>query len=428
MGKSLVIRPKSVDQDPLILRAPPSKSEALRALVLLALAEGGHVGGLGGELPEDVVSLVEGLRALGYVLDRVPEGFAGGARRSGPPPELSLDAGEGAAPARFLLAVAALESTPVTVTGSPRLSERDHGPLAAALGALGAEVEGGPGLPIRVRGPLRGGRVEVDGRASSQHFSALALVAPRVRGGLVLSELQGGVSREYLDLTKSLLSRFGVSVTPAGHVDPFGFRAAEVQVEPDWSGATILLAASAFLGSAVHVPGLCLDSLQPDRAFLDLLMRIGFRVLDTEGGVTVSCARVFGGTFDLLGMPDAAPALLCLGALAEEPLGVRGAAHLRGKECDRIAALGDLLLTCGASVTEHEDGLIVNSKVERSESSRPVELHVRGDHRMVMAAALLGLLRPVRVATPNVVRKSFPGFFDQWPAQLASEDWGDPKP
>lgn len=421
MTRRILVRPppEPGEAKGLVLAAPPSKSAALRALLLAAFAGGGRVGGFRGPEPGDVERFVAGLGALGYVLRPVDGGYAAGPRGRPPEGPVELDAGEGAAPARFLLAAAALESVPVTIRGAARLSERPFGPLIGALSDLGARLTGGPGLPVTVRGPVRGGGVSVDGALSSQFASALLLAAPRMPGGLHIRAGGGDASRDYLDLTRSIMESFGVRAGPDLRVAPGAYRPADFHVEPDWSAATILLASAAFLGRRVLVPGLSLRSLQPDRAFADAIARMGMRAEQCPEGVAASGAPGFGGIFPLTRFPDSAPALLALGTLAPPPAGVEAAPHLRLKECDRIAAMAALLTAAGARVVESEGGLRIEEGIPFQPAARAVPLETRGDHRMVMAAALIGLRRPVEIENPQAADKSFPGFFDQWPAGIA---------
>lgn len=408
--------PRGELSDPVLLRVPASKSETLRALVAAALAGGGRVTGEG-PWPGDVHVLARGLRALGVALE---EGRGGFVVRSGPDRETAasvrLDAEDGGAPARFLLAVAATLRRPVTVTGGARLSARPMAPLLAALAALGAEVSGVPGLPATVRGPARGGDVAVDSGASSQFVSALLLAGPAFPDGVRLATRGAAVSRPYVDLTRATMEAFGVAVGPDLAVAAgAAYRPAAFAPGPDWSGATVCLAAAAFLGRAVLVPGLDPASRQPDARAADVLRALGLEVAADEAGVRASGRPARGGAFDAGGFPDSVPALAALAALAPEPVRLAGAAHLRVKECDRIEGLVAVLRAAGAGADALPDGLIVRGGFRGARDAACVPVSARRDHRLAMAAALLGLARPVRIDDAACVAKSFPGFFDRWP-------------
>ena len=373
--------------------------------------------------PDDVLFFVRALEALGVPLTALDDGVSidGAMPRGGDP--VTVNAGDGAAPARFLLALGALAERPVSVTGGGRLSVRPMAPLLRALESLGATVDGGPGLPATVHGPLRGGReLTVDGSVSSQFLSALLLIAPAIDGEVDFRTTHAQVSRPYLDLTRAVMAESGVVVgEDLVVVGGAAYQPADVCVESDWSGATVLLAAAPFLGRAVCVPRLNPNSRQPDRLFVEHLSGLGLDVSsrDTDG-VRVAGTVTRGGTFDLADCPDAAPALAAVGALGCEPVRIVGAAHLRHKESDRIAVLVDMLRASGVSAEAFDDGLQVVGPLSAA-TGDPVALTVRADHRMAMAGALLGLRRSVLIDDAHCVAKSFPGFFEQWPGAI---EWG----
>ena len=400
------------------MHAPASKSETLRGLVAATLAGGGTLTHVATPWPADVHAVIAALKALGAEIDVEEDVIRviAGLESTGEP--VTISAGDGAAPARFLLALAATTGRPVTITGEGRLPERPMGPLLAALRSLGARVDGGPGLPVTVQGPLQGGRrLGVDGRASSQFVSALLLVAPAVPGGLALRSVGRQVSRPYIDLTRDVMAAFGAGSDGGldALTDQTYVAGRTYAVGADWSGATALLAAAPLLGRPVFVPSLRTSSVQPDRAFAEVLTAIGVDVVARDGGLLASGSVDAGGTFDLGEFPDSAPALAALAAAGSHEVRIEGAAHLRHKESDRIAALVALLEGVGLEAEELRDGLrIMGGPLARAQGP-PVRLPVRGDHRIAMTAALLGLRRPVLIDDETCVAKSFPAFFDQWP-------------
>lgn len=406
----------------LVLSAPPSKSVIIRGLFAAAQRGGGTLERVGeGTLPEDVRKVIEALRLLDVSVEHVGSSIiVSGRPHWEGPGTLELDPGEGAAPARFLLGLAALCKGPIRIGGRGRLLKRPMAPLLEALEELGADIRGGPFLPVTVRGPIReNGRVAIDSRASSQFLSAALLMGAGIEDGLVVEAREGQVSTGYVALTVALLRAFGIPVEEeeqAFRVRPGPEGApATVTVERDWSGASALLAASAYLDRPVHVPGLTLDSRQPDRRFALLAGGLGLEVVAQDDGVRASGqirrpAELFVGS-----CPDAVPALVALGALAPGWVHFRGAPHLRLKESDRIASLIALLQGVGLETREFEDGLGVKGPLEPRPNDAPIRVTSRGDHRMAMAAGLLGLRVPLLIDDTECVDKSFPGFFEQWP-------------
>jgi 3-phosphoshikimate 1-carboxyvinyltransferase len=330
---------------------------------------------------------------------------------------------EGGAPARFLLGLAAVTGAPVTLTGGSRLSARPFAALAGALADLGATVTGGPGLPITVRGPLRGGPLRAGLTAeSSQFVSALLLVAPAMERPLDL-ELLGPIrSAPYIDLTVEVLRRAGARVERDGarfRVEPgFSRSAGPLHAPVDWSGSVPMLAAAPLLGCPTFVPGLELPSSHPDAAFAAMADSMGIELRAQEGGVLAGGRIARGGTFDLGGCPDLAPALAVLGSVAPGGIEVENATQLRVKESDRVEDLVAMLKAAEIPAVARSDGFAVPGcwADSRPVSAAALPLDPRGDHRLAMAAAMIGLVRPVVVRHAEAVGKSFPGFFDVFPA------------
>jgi 3-phosphoshikimate 1-carboxyvinyltransferase len=245
-----------------------------------------------GLLPDDVQGFIHALRALGATI-----GMADGTVFVHSPIDLlatapvTIHIPDGAAPARFLLALAATLGRDVTVTGGPTLSKRATYPLLATLGALGARVSGGPGLPAVVGGPAVGGRcTDAGGTVSSQFLSALLLVGAWFDRGIRVPAAARGVSDGYVELTLATLRHAGIDVRvegrdievpPAAPSGPLMFHAGG-----DWSGAAPLLASAAFLDEPVTVAGLDPRSSQPDVAVVRHLRTLGLSVVMSDDGVT----------------------------------------------------------------------------------------------------------------------------------------------
>jgi 3-phosphoshikimate 1-carboxyvinyltransferase len=405
-----------------VVRLPGSKSLTNRALLLAALAEGETV--LDGALwSEDTEACAEALRRLG-----VPVAWDLGAARAtvrgvggGPPAaEAALDVRLSGTTARFVPFYAALGHGRYLVDGSPRMRARPMGEVVAALRAQGVRVEGGPSLPIVVygAGALQGGAVEVAGDDTSQPLSGLLMVAPYARADLLVRpETRVRVAMPYVDLTIRLMASFGVEVVrkPDGYLVPHGqrYRARRYAVEPDASAAAYFWALAAVTGGRVHTPGVGRGALQGDAAFLDVLEAMGCRVADAGGAVVEGPpgGRLRAVDADMNAMSDQALTLAVLGLFGDGPTRIRRVGHIRLQESDRIAAAASELRRLGARAEEEPDGLTVwPLDPGRAE---PVCVATHGDHRVAMSFALVGLRRPgVCLAEPEVVRKTFPGYWE----------------
>jgi len=352
---------------------------------------------------------------------------------------LSCDVHESGTTCRLLTAVLAAGQGRFRVHGAPRMHERPIGALTSVLETLGAAVlwEGRQGCPpFALETPgMQGGTVEVGLDESSQYLSGLLLAAPLCREPLII--MLGGtktVSWPYVGLTLQTLDNFGVpfelwenaggwrkadwrSLTQAApgrlrvHMRPASYTAGDFQVEGDWSGASYFLAAGAAGNSPVRVEGLRDDSLQGDRALVDILRRMDARIEEDAVSVTVHPSRLRGIDVDMGQCPDLVPTVAVLAAFAQGVSTIRNVPHLRIKESDRIAAPAANLRAAGITVEEREDGLRIEGGIPQ-----PAPLfRAFGDHRIAMSAAVLGIRHgPVSLDAPAVVAKSFPAFWKLW--------------
>ncbi len=401
-----------------VVALPGSKSLTNRALVCAALAEGTST--LTNALhADDTEAMVEGLRALGAGVDTTwADGRVTVTGTAGRPVAdvAIVDARLSGTTSRFLLPVAALGEGLRRIDAANRMRERPMGELLDAVRALGGEVHeiGAPGhLPVEVvGGSLAGGEVAVRGDVSSQFLSGLLLAAPSMRTGLVARLLGDLVSEPYVDMTVAVMERFGVDVErPDGRtwqVGPQGYQATDLHIEPDASAASYVFAAAALVGGRATVAGLGTDSVQGDLAFVDVLERMGVRVERTADATTVvATGALHGVEVDLRHLSDTAPTLAVVAAFADGPTRVSGVGFIRGKETDRVGNVVAELRRLGVDAEEEPDGFVV-----RPAGLRATTIQTYDDHRMAMAFALAGLRSDgVQIADPQVVSKTFPGFW-----------------
>ena len=399
-----------------VITVPGSKSIANRALICAALADG--VTELS-NVPDgdDTTAMIAALRTLGAEVetssDRV--GIAGVGTDW---PAVTLHAGLAGTTSRFLTALAALGSNPVTIDGHAPLRTRPVAPLLAALGDLGAIVRSGEvagHLPVTVSGPPTGASVRIRGDVSSQFISALMLIGPRLPNGLRIELTSALVSMPYVALTASVMASFGVAdVSIAADAVVIGAgrdRPTDLTVEPDASSAGYPLALAAVVGGRVAVPGLGLGALQGDARFADLLAAMGCGVTRTRDRVTVeSGTRLRGIDVDMADMSDLVPTMAVVAACAESPTRVRGVGFIRAKESDRLGDLTAELRCLGVDIDEADDGLDIRPSTHHLVGGRVGTHH---DHRLAMAFGLLGArCGGIVVDDAEVVSKSWPAFWD----------------
>ena len=420
---------------------PGSKSVTNRALVLAALA-GGPGTILGPLHARDTLLMRQALTALGATItEKVP--YAGDVRAplpawhvvpGQPGADTSVDVGNAGTVMRFAPPVAALTPVGVRFHGDPRAAQRPVGPVLAALRELGAVIDdGGRGaVPFTVRGTgsLAGGVVTVDASASSQFVSGLLLAAPRFDKGIEVRHRGArGPSAPHIAMTVRMLRDAGAEVEawaqgggPAGTPDTWRVQPGvighhDVGVEPDLSNAVPFLSAAVVTGGTVTISDWPAVTSQPADQILALLGSFGARWDLAGGALTMTGAgRIGGVTADLADFSETAPVAAALAALADGPSRLTGIGHMRAHETDRLAALAAEINALGGEVTELADGLAIRPRPLRA-GGRPFASY--DDHRMVMAAAVLGLAVPgLTVANAATVGKTFPSFTRLWASML----------
>jgi 3-phosphoshikimate 1-carboxyvinyltransferase len=408
-----------------VVTVPGSKSVTNRALVLAALADGPST--IRGPLrARDTLLMAGALRALGVdVADRGLDWRVEPAALRGP---AVVDVGNAGTVLRFVPPLAALADGPVRFDGDARARERPVAPLLGALRELGADIDdGGRGaLPLTVRGAghLPGGAATIDASSSSQLVSGLLLAGSRYDKGIALRHAGPPVpSSRQLAMTVHMLREAGAVVTeestPDGRewtVEAGRLKATEWTVAPDLSTAAPFVAAALVTGGRVRVPGWPRLAHQPGDRLPELLERMGARCELDAGGLTVrGGGGIAGLDADLADCGELTPVLAALAALAGSPSTLRGVAHLRGQETDRLAALARELTRLGGAVTETADGLRI--------VPRPLHGGVFAtyqDHRLAMAAAVIGLAVPgVAIRDVATTGKTIPDFPARWSAMLA---------
>jgi len=402
---------------------PGSKSIANRALVCAVLADGDSTLR---NVPDgdDTVAMLAGLRALGAGVafdagTAVTIVAGGGGRVAGGTPDdpVRVDARLAGTTSRFLTAVAALATGPVTIDGDPPLRQRPMGPLHDALAQLGLAVvtPEGPGtLPATVHGPLVvGGDVKLPGHVSSQYLTALMLIGPYLDGGLRVHLTSPLVSTPYVHLTADVMAAFGLDDVEIGdasvRVGAGRYAGSIYDIEPDASSASYPLALAAVAGGRVVVDGLRANSIQGDAAIVDLLVAMGCQRADGDRlGVERDAGRPLTGVdADLADVSDLVPTIAAVAATASTPTRITGVGFIRSKESDRLSDLAAELGRLGARIVVEADGLRID----------PAPLHggtidVHHDHRVAMAAGIVGAVVPgVKVADPDVVTKSWPSYW-----------------
>ncbi len=394
---------------------PCSKSYAQRALAAALLASG-RTTLRGIELCNDTRSAIAVIKALGASVEIVDQNMLiieGGLA----PKTTTLNVGESGLAARLFTPIASLYDDAICVDGEGTLKHRPMSMMIEPLKELGVEVrDGGGRLPIEVKGPMRGGRVVVDGSMSSQFITGLLIALPVAERDTTI-EVHGAVSTPYIDMTLDTLKRFGIEVMyHEGDYSEFyieggqHYEAIDYTIECDWSAAAAIMVAAAIAGE-VTISNISTLSRQADTAICRALERAGASLIIEQDTITVAHRKLEAFTFDATQCPDLFPALVALAAASEGVTTLYGIERLRGKESDRAEVLRDEYAKLGIDIELDYDENVMRV-VGGEPHAAKVDSH--DDHRIAMSLAITGLRLDEELCIKNreCVAKSYPSFFE----------------
>ncbi len=414
---------------------PGSKSITNRALVLATLAEGTtSLTGVLFSRDTDLMLAALDKIGVGLQIDRAArtvtvEGTGGVI----PVSEASLEVGNAGTAARFLPALLAMHpGGRFFLDGDPAMRDRPMAALLDSLVALGAEVvpAGQPGhLPFTLRSQgLRGGHLALDASASSQFVSALLMATPYADAPTRIEAVR--LRPAFIRITVAMMAQFGVEVTgseegvlevPANRP----YRSPGVYaIEPDVSAASYFMALPLVTGGTVSLPGLPLNSLQGDAAFEEIVRALGGDVQRGPEGWRISANAVEapGLDRDFSHFSDTFLTLAAIAPLLRSTTTIRGIAHTRAQETDRVEAMATELRKTGCRVETTDSSITIHPDrgALRQAAAKGVQIETYEDHRIAMSFAILGCadLGPdhqpwLHIHDPLCCRKTFPDFFEK---------------
>lgn len=399
---------------------PGSKSMTNRALLLAALSE--EESYLKGVLfSDDSRHFLDCLVKLGYDLEvneKEKTVRMQGHGRKIPNTRGTIDVGSAGTAARFITAFLALSDGEYEIQCSAQMEKRPMAELFHVLTKMGAKFtylkqEGF--LPVRVKG--NGGHcedIQMDISKSTQFLSAMLMVTPITESGIRISITSEKKEGSYITITKKMLEGFGVQVEFDGrdYLVPGKqkIHVGEYYIEPDVSAACYFYGMAALTGGQVIVENVHKTSMQGDMKFLEVLSQMGCQVADTEEGICVTGAakgKLKGVDINMNDFSDQALTLAALAPFAEGDTYIRNIGHIRGQECNRMAAIVNELNKCGIFCEEIGDDIhIVPGEVQ------PATISTYDDHRVAMAFTLLGLRSDgIEISDPLCCRKTFEDYF-----------------
>jgi 3-phosphoshikimate 1-carboxyvinyltransferase len=424
------------------IEPPSSKSYAQRAIAAALLANGTSTLsgiGAGGDYCDDTASALRVVQALGAQVQQTGPGvfsISGGFPQTpakaadhahGDPSQrdeaVTLNIGESGLSTRLFSPIAALCPSPITVTGHGTILKRPMDMMIGPLRSLGVEVADHNGhLPITVRGPMRGGEVDIDGSVSSQFLTGLLMALPLAERDTTV-RVRNLRSIPYIDMTIAVMDRFGIDVDHRDYEEFYvpgaqSYKPTSFTIEGDWSAASCLLVAGAIASpTGVTLRNLNPVSLQADVAIIEALSRAGAHIQQTSDSVTVSRRELNAFEFNATDCPDLFPALAALAAACEGTSVITGTSRLTHKESDRARAIQTEYQRLGIDVDISEPDImrIIGQSWRPLSTDAGAEITVdsHGDHRMAMSLAVAALRAhsPITITGAECVSKSYANFW-----------------
>ncbi len=416
------------------VKAPSSKSYSHRAVIIASLAKG--TSKLYDVLySEDVLASINACKSLGAKITEKEDesgtyleviGTDGCLHNQS---EDFIDLANSGTTLRIMTSVASLSDNEVTFTGDDSLKTRPMGPLLEALDSLGVEttsLNNNEKAPLTIKPGFKGGNVSILGNMSSQFISSILISSPLSDDGVELCVLPKFVSKPYVDMTISVMEKFGVNIEHIGQYNDNNqdngsqfdtkfiiptqkYNSTNYTVEGDYSSASYLLATCAIAGGEITVQNLFKDSKQGDKLIIDILENMGCEIDICDSYVTIKSDGNLNSVseINLANAPDLLLTVAILAAVAEGETKITGIGHARLKETDRIDTTCRELEKLGCELQEFEDYMIIKGKTIHG---GVVKSHK--DHRLAMAFSLLGLKYDVEVEDGECFDVSFPNFIE----------------
>ncbi len=324
-----------------------------------------------------------------------------------------FSAGEAGLSIRMFSPILALSNEKVTFTGHGSLLKRPVNIIEDALVQLGAKVKTNNGfLPLEIQGPIKAGKIRIDGSLSSQLLTGLLITLPVLNGDseIYVNNLK---SRPYIDMTLSIMKAFGVDVENKNYEVFYvkgnsKYKPATYNIEGDWSGGAFWLVLGAVKGN-MEILNLNYNSRQADKEIITALQKSGAKVSINENSISVEKGKLKAFDFDATHCPDLFPPLVCLASQCEGVTSIKGVSRLTHKESNRAEVLRKEFANVGIEV--ELDGDIM--KIKGGEISEGI-IDSNNDHRIAMAGGILDVISngKVKIRNKEAVNKSYPTFFE----------------
>ncbi len=326
-------------------------------------------------------------------------------------PENSFNCSESGLCIRMFTPIFSLFENEIEISAEGSLLKRPVDMMEEPLRKLGVRIETHNGFPpIKLKGKLKSGEVEIDGSITSQFLTGLLIALTQAKGTSIV-KVKNPTSKPYIDLTLDILEKAGAVIENKGYeifkIHPSSFKPLNIEIEGDFSSACFMLVAGAIAGK-VKVENLNPNSKQADRKILDVLKQTGCNLNNGDNFIEVEQSDLQGFSIDVEDCPDIVPSLIPLAAKCKTLSRISNIERLRFKESNRVEGMIEEFGKIGIKIEVKENSMIVYpSNIEGGRANS------RGDHRIAMALAVCGLISKngVEIENPYCVSKSYPEFF-----------------
>jgi 3-phosphoshikimate 1-carboxyvinyltransferase len=403
-----------------MVSAPPSKAYTHRILIAASLSKG--TSKISGPLDsDDTRATLRGIEAFGAKIELQKDRWTIQGQEDLKTPNSPVDCGESGSTLRFMIPIAALAQGPSTLLFGASFQRRPVAPLLESLKQLGAEStflqQKKDNSSVNVHGGgIQGGKTSIRGDVSSQFISGLLFACPKAKEDTEIAVTKTLESKGYVKMTMEIIAKHGIKVTATPDFTRFWIPSNQSYsprnhiVPGDFSSAAFLLAAAAITSSKITVKDLDYQTIQGDKAILDIMQRMGSTIKTEDTSVEVYGGRLAAVSIDAKDIPDLVPVCTALACYAKGTSKIYNAKRLRYKESDRLDALHAELKKMGADIIMEEDSLTINGPY--SMHGATVDPH--NDHRIAMACtvAALGARGRTKIQNSECINKSYPQFFN----------------
>lgn len=396
------------------VKAPPSKSLSHRALICASLAKGqSTITNIA--YSEDILATISALELLGAKFEKYDNRLVIKGTRRIKAPNKAINCNESGSTLRFLIPIFSLSNKKISFTGSPSLIKRPQSIYKDIFSEDGNTFKV-DGDIITVNGSVTGREYLLKGNVSSQFFTGLMFALPLLKEDSKI--LVEGIleSKSYISLTIQILEEYGIEIQEIenGYFIKGNqvYKPKNYKIEGDYSQAAFFLVGGVLNGQ-IKVCDLDPESLQGDKAIIDVIKAMRGKVIHMENGFITKSSNTVGITIDLSDFPDLGPIIALLGSLSEGKTRITNASRLRIKESDRIESTVRTLKMLGANISSTKDEIVIRGKKALKGG---VTVDSYNDHRIAMMVSIAASLSTEKVilTNANAVSKSYPNFFDDY--------------